>query len=81
MENISNASVLQLVDPSIEVKYSNLNFRKEKTNINNSNSFTELVEKDLFNPSNCNKIKENTTTEERKALKTMQDKKLRSHRL
>ena len=44
-------------------------------------AFIELVEKDLFKPSNYNKIKGNITTEERKALKTIQNDELRSYRL
>ena len=35
----------------------------------------------MFKPSNYNKIKGNITTEERKALKTIQNDELRSYRL
>ena len=44
-------------------------------------AFIELLEKDLFKPSNYSKIKGNITTEERKALKSIQNDELRSYRL
>ena len=56
----------------------NVNFRKEKTNISSLEAFIELVEKDLFKPSNYSKIKGNITTEERKTLKSIQNNELRS---
>ena len=56
-KNISNLSVRQLGNPSIGEKSSNVNFRKEKTNISSLEAFIKLVEKDLFKPSNYNKIK------------------------
>ena len=59
----------------------NVNFRKEKTNISSLEAFIELVEKDLFKPSNYSKIKGNITTEERKALKSIQNNELRSNPL
>ena len=80
-KNISNSLVSQLGNPPIGTKSSNLNFRGEKTNTSSLEAFIELVEKDLFKPSNYNKIKGNITTEERKALKAIQNDKLRSYRL
>ena len=80
-KNISNSLVRQLGNPPIGAKSSNVNFRKEKTNISSLEAFIELVGKDLFKPSNYNKIKGNITTEERKALKTIQNDELRSYRL
>ena len=80
-KNISNSLVRQLGNPPIGAKSSNVNLRKEKTNISSLEAFIELVEKDLFKPSNYNKIKGNVTTEERKALKTIQNDELRSYRL
>ena len=59
----------------------NVNFRKEKTNISSLEAFIELVEKDLFKPSNYSKIKGNITTEERKALQSIQNGELKSNRL
>ena len=78
--NISNSLVRQLGNSPIQAKSSNVNFRKEKTNISSLEAFIELVEKDLFKPSNYNKIKRNITTEERKALKRIQNDELRSYR-
>ena len=54
---ISNSLVRQLGNPPIGTKSSNVNFRKEKTNISSLEAFIKLVEKDLFKPSNYNKIK------------------------
>ena len=72
MTNMLNSLVCQLGDLPIEAKSSNVNFEcKEKTNLSSLEAFIELVEKDLFKPSNCNKINRNTTTEERKALKVL----------
>ena len=50
--NISNSLVHQLGNPPIEAKSSNVNFRKEKTNISSLEAFIDLVEKDLFKPGN-----------------------------
>ena len=79
--NISNSLVRQLGNPPIEAKSSNVNFRIEKTNISSLEAFIELVEKDLFKPSNYSKIKGNITTEERKALQSIQNGELKSNRL
>ena len=79
--NMSNSLVCQIGNPSIEAKFSNVNFRKEKTNISSLETFIELVEKDLLKPSNYSKIKGNITTEERKAFKSIQNDELRSYRL
>ena len=79
--NISNSLVRQLGNPPIEAKSLNVNFRKEKTNISSLEAFIELVEKDLFKPSNYSKIKGNITTEERKALQSIQNGELKSNRL
>ena len=76
-----NSLVCQLGNLPIEAKSLNVYFRKEKTNISSLEAFTELVEEDLFKSSNYSKIKGNITTEERKALKSIQNDKLRSHRL
>ena len=81
MTNMLNSSVCQVGNLSIKAKSSNVNFRKEKTNINSLGTFIELVEKHLFKPSNHNKIKRSVTTEKRKPLKTIQNGKLRSYRL
>ena len=53
-KNISNSLVRQLGNLPIGTKSSNLNFREEKTNISSLEAFIELVEKDLFKPSNYN---------------------------
>ena len=79
--NISNSLVRQLGNPPIEAKSLNVNFRKEKTNISSLEAFIELVEKDLFKLSNYSKIKGNITTEERKALQSIQNGELKSNRL
>ena len=81
LKNISNSSFLQLDNSSNFKKSSNLNFRKEKTNVSSLETFIGLLGKDLFEPSNYNKIKGNITTEERKALKSIQSNELRSYQL
>ena len=81
MTNISNSLVRQLGNLPIEAKSSNVNFRKEKTNMSSLEAFIEFVKKDLFKPSNYNKIKGNITTKERKAFKTTQNDRLRSYHL
>ena len=80
-KNISNSLVRQLGNLPIGTKSSNLNFREEKTNISSLEAFIELVEKDLFKPSNYNKIKGNITIEERKAFKAIQNDDLKLYRL
>ena len=50
--NVSNLLVRQLGNSPIEAKSSNVNFRKEKTNISSLEAFIDLVEKDLFKPGN-----------------------------
>ena len=67
MKNISNSLVLQLGNLLIKAKSSNVNFRKKK-NTNSLETNIELAEKDLFEPSNYNKIKENNTIEEKKSF-------------
>ena len=69
--NISTSLVLQLRNPPVEAKSLNINFRKEKTNISILQTFIEFVEKSLLKSSNYNKIKGNSTTEEKKALKSI----------
>ena len=68
--NILHSSLLQLSNLPTETKSLNVSFRKERTNISSLETF-----KDLFNPSNYNKIKGNITTEERKVLKSIQNDK------
>ena len=70
MKNISNSLVLQLGNLLIKAKSSNVNFRKKK-NTNSLETNIELAEKDLFKPSNYNKIKENNTIEEKKVFKSI----------
>ena len=70
MKNISNSLVLQLGNLLIKAKSSNVNFRKKK-NTNSLETNVELAEKDLFKPSNYNKIKENNTIEEKKVFKSI----------
>ena len=79
--NILNSLVRQLGNPQIEAKSSNVNLSREKTNISSLEAFIELVEKDLSKPPNYSKIKRNTTREERKSLKSIQNDELRSYRL
>ena len=43
MANISNSSVLQLGNPPIETKSSNVNFRKDKTNVGSLETVIEIV--------------------------------------
>ena len=79
--NVSNLLVRQLGNPPIEAKSSNVNFRKEKTNISRLEAFLKLFEIDLFKPFSYSKIKGNITAEERKALKSIQNDYLRSYHL
>ena len=76
-----NLLVCQLGNSQIEANSSNVNFRKEKINIRSLEQFIELLEKDLLKPFNRKETKVNITTEERKALKTMQNDELRSYHL
>ena len=55
--------------------------RREKTNVNSLERFIELVEKDLFQPCNYNKVKRNITKEERNTLKNIHHDELRSYRV
>ena len=53
-------------------KQPNINYWKEKTNINSLETFIELVENDIFKPDNYKRIKNNISNQKRKALKYMQ---------
>ena len=53
-------------------KQPNINYRKEKTNINSLETFIELVENDIFKPDNYKRIKNNISNQERNALKDIQ---------
>ena len=49
----------QLGNPPVKAKSPNINFRREKANVNSLETFIELV--DLFQPCNYNKVKSNST--------------------
>ena len=53
-------------------KQSNINYRKEKTNINSLEIFAELVENDIFKPNNYKRIKYDISNQERNTLKDKQ---------
>ena len=53
-------------------KQPNINYRKEKTNINSLETFIELAENDIFKPNKYKKIKTNISNQERNALKDIQ---------
>lgn len=61
-------------------KPSNINFRREKKDVDSFKTFIELVEKGLIQLCNYNQIKINITKKERKALKNIQHVELRSYR-
>ena len=63
---------LGLGNPPPIQKQSNINYRKEKTNINSLENFVELVENDIFKPKNYRRIKNNISNQERNALKDIQ---------
>ena len=73
--------MFQLGNLPITSKPSNINFRREKKDVNSFKTFIELVEKGLIQPCNYNKIKINVIKKERKALKNMQHDELRSYRV
>ena len=62
-------------------KQPNINYRKEKTNINSLETFTELVENDIFKLGNYKRIKNNINNQERKALKDMQKNTSKTRRI
>ena len=68
-------------NPPVKAKSPNINFTREKTNVDIFETFIELVEKDLSQPCNYNKAKSNITKEERNALKNIQHDELRSYRV
>ena len=76
-----SVETFQLGIPPVKAKSLNINFRREKTNVNSLETFIELVEKDLFKPCNYNKVKSNIIKEERNALKNIQHDELRSYRV
>ena len=57
---------LGLGNPPPIQKQSNINYRKEKTNINSLETFVELVENDIFKPKNYRRIKNNISNQEKK---------------
>ena len=59
------------VSPPIQ-KQPHINYRKEKTNKNTLETLIELVENDIFEPTNCKRTKNNISNHERKALKDIQ---------
>ena len=69
----------QLGNPPVKAKSPNINYRREKANVNSLETFIELV--DLFQPCNYNKVKSNITKEERNALKDIQHDEMTSCRL
>ena len=76
-----SVETFQLGNPSVKGKSPNTNFRREKTNVNNLETFIKLVEKDLFQPCNYNNVECNITKEERNALKNIQHDELGSYQV
>ena len=66
-----DSSTSDLGNPPPIQKHPHINYRKEKTNINSLETFIELVENDIFKPTNYKKTK-NISNHERKALKDIQ---------
>ena len=67
-----DSSTSRLGNPPPIQKHPNINYRKEKTNINSLATFIELVENDIFKPGNYKRIKNNISNQERNALKDIQ---------
>ena len=59
-------------------KQPNINYRKEKANINNLDTFIELVENDILKPRNYKRIKNNISNQERNPLKDIQKKHMKN---
>ena len=81
VQHYLSVKAFQLGNPPVKAKSPNINFKREKTNVNSLETFTELVEKDLFQPCNYNKVKRNITKEERNTLKNIHHDELRSYRV
>ena len=64
-----DSSTLGLRNPPPIQKLPNINYQKEKRNINSLQTFIELVENDIFKPTNYKRIKNNIGDQERKVLK------------
>ena len=60
---------------------SNVNYRKDKTNINSLETFIELAENDIFKPDNYRPVKSSITKEDREALKNIKIDSTRSYRI
>ena len=52
-----------LRNPSPSQEQPNINYEKQKTNINRLGTFIELVENDIFKPDNCKRIKSNISNQ------------------
>ena len=67
-----DSSTSGLGNPPPVQKKPNINYRREKANINSLETFIELVENDIFKPSNYKRIKNNISNQERNGLKDIQ---------
>ena len=67
-----DSSTSGLGNPPPIQKKPNINYRREKANINSLETFIELVENDIFKPSNYKRIKNNISNQERNGLKDIQ---------
>ena len=59
------------ISPPIQ-KQPHINYRKEKTNINSLEALIEIVDNDIFEPTNYKITKNNINNQERKVLKAIQ---------
>ena len=80
-EHLVSRMISQFGNPPPSKSRSHINYRKDKANIISLETFTELVENDIFKPDNYRRIKSNITKEERKALKNIQRDFIRSYRI
>ena len=70
-----DSSTSDLGNPPPIQKQPNINYRKEKTNINCLETLIELVENDIFKPNNYRRIKNNISNQEKNSLKKKRDTK------
>ena len=56
---LDSSNTSGLGDPTPIQKQSNINYQKEKTNINSLETFIELIKNDIFKPNNYRRIKSN----------------------
>ena len=69
-----------IANPPQHQRSSYINYRKEETKMNSLETFIELIEKDIFNPDNYRRIRNNISEEEKEALRNIQNDPSRTYR-